>query len=458
MSNFEDLRVRQKINLFFILMVAISGCLYGYNIGSMSGVVLYIQKEIPLTHMEISLFVSSFLWGGVIAILFTSYFTEAFGRRRALLYASIVEYLGISTLILSHSIIPLILGRFIIGIACGVITLTTPLYLVESLPAKVRGRGTAAFQLFLTFGILLSTLVSWSFVRSFAWRSIFMIEFIPATCFFLSVLFIPESPRWLIKKNKPREALAALLRIHSVAESKKIFLALKNHVHVNNENLFHILRHKTYFTPLLLAIGLGMLNQLTGINAFFQYDSTILSLSGFSGHQAALLGSAIITGVNFLTTIIAMLIIDRVERKKFLQYGLIGMLFCLISLTCLNLLMSNSHARAILSTTFLLGFIISFAIAPGAMVWTLRAEILPGKIRSAGLSISLFASTMASALFSSIFLPLQQKIGLSGIFLFCTCMCGVYLFLSELLPKINQHSLEEIEQTLMKKNSEKNNL
>lgn len=447
--------LHKKLNLLLVLAVSISGCLYGYNIGAMSGVLLFLHQEMTLTHTQASLFVSSFLWGIVIVMFPAGYLAEKISRKATLLIATLIATLSIFVLVTGHNIWTLTLGRFLTGIASGMLTLTTPLYLSESLPSSLRGRGTVAFQLFLTFGILLSTVISWFFLKSFAWRPIFMIELIPLALLFVVAVFIPKSPRWLASKGKNAQALKALLRTRSQEDAEKSLKEITESLQLNQRvNRFKGVFQKKFLGTLLLVVSLGSLNQLTGINAILQYDSTILYLSGFNKHDIAIIGSILITGINFIMTIVAICIIDRVERKKLLHFGLKGIIFCLLGISSAHFFMTNTASQGIVVTVFLLGFIVFFALAPGAMIWTLMAELLPSTIRSAGLSIALLLSSISGAILSAVFLPLQEKIGFSGIFLFCALTSCIYLYVSYLIPKTSRRSLEQIERDILEKSAE----
>lgn len=445
-------------DLFLILSISLAGSLYGYNIGAMSGALLLIKAQMALSHIQASLFVAAFLWGIVLAMLVSGYFTETFGRKPIILFASVVALLASLITLSANDIEQLFIGRLLSGIAGGMLSLTVPVYLSETLPSSLRGRGTVAFQLFITFGILLATLISWHSVHANLWQLIFIFELIPVGIVLAISIMIPESPHWLVNKNKPEHALQILMatRSRNVAEQTLVDIIKNKKLHQNISH-FRAFFQKHFFLPLLLAISLSALNQLTGINVFLQYDSTILFMSGFDQHNTALVGSVIITALNFFMTIFAICIADYFERKRLLQFGLVGIIICLCSISIAHHFIENLHTRAFLVTILLLGFIVFFAIGPGALVWTLMTEILPTKIRSIGASIALLIGTTMGAIFSTIFLPLQQIIGFSGIFLLCALTTSLYFFISRYIPKTNQYTLEEIETHITVKHSTKVN-
>ena len=445
--------VRKRLRVFSIASVSMAGCLYGYNIGAMSGVLPILKEQMALTHFKISLFVSSFLWGVVLIMFAMWYLADLIGRKRMLAVAMIVATIGIIITIVAHSIEGIVGGRFLVGLAAGMVTTTVPLYLSETVPCSLRGRSTVAFQLFLTFGILLSTLISWHFVRLEVWRPIFYFEFIPVALLFLLSFCIPESPRWLVMHGKSEKALQILNQVRSEEESQSMLSAMllskaEAQQHVSR---LAVIKHKQYLWPLFLVVALGSLNQLTGINAILQYDSTILYFSGFTEHNSALVGSVLITALNFIVTIIAICIVDHFDRRTLLRLGLVGLIICLLAISFLHHFMPPTPLKAELVTVLLLGFIIFFAIAPGATVWAFMSELLPTKVRTSGNSIAVLIASAIGALLSAVFLPLQQLIGFSGVFLFCACTSILYLATTYFLPQTNKRSLEEIERGMLRK-------
>lgn len=447
-SNFELSNIKRKVNLFLIFCISTSGCLFGYNIGAMSGVLLFITNEMQLSHVQASLFVSSFLWGVVVVMLLMGHLADWFGRKKTLIISALTAIVSICLMTSAKNIDELIIARFLVGAASGMITITVPLYLSEAVPSSLRAKGTVAFQLFVCFGILFSTIISWLFLASHAWRAIFLYEFIPVILLIAIALYVPESPRWLVMKKRNKEAFHVLLKTRSKESSEGALFDMQTQINENDTRApIAVLFHKPFLKPFIIVVLIGILNQLTGINTILQYDSTILFISGYK-HNEALIGSILITSINFLSTIVAVFIIDKVERKHLLQFGLIGIVFCLIGISAAHYFIGNEALKGILVTCFVIGFISFFALAPGAMIWTVLSEILPLKVRSIGMSIALCLSSITGATLSAIFLPLQAVIGLSGVFLLCALATIIYIFVSRFIPNTKGKSLEDIEKNL----------
>ncbi len=450
-------RLYRTLQLFLVLSVSIFGILYGYNIGSMSGILPLMQARLHLTSFSASLFVSSFLWGIVFVAFFMARLSDYVGRKTLLVLSALTSMVGILVMLNGDNILVLSIGRLLMGVASGMASITVPLYLTESMPAHLRGRGVVSFQVCLTFGILLSTVICRFVYKDFSWRPILWIEFIPAVILLSLSLVVPESPRWLISQGRNVEALQVIQKTRSELEAKKVFSEILENKKTAGRKIFewNIFLKKRFLFPILLVMCLGSFNQLTGINIILQYDSTILFFSGFKAHDLALSGSIIITALNLVMTIVSFCLVDHIERRKLLAFGLAGIVICLLGIAAAHGFMEATRTRAIIVTSCLLGFIVFFAIAPGALIWPLMGELLPSKIRSTGLSLAALTSSVMGALLSASFLPLQNIIGLGGLFLFCAFISLLYLFLTYFLPTVNRRSLEEIEKNMVHKNDNK---
>lgn len=449
-SNLKTSASGYKFNIFLVFCVAIGGCFYGYNIGAMSGALLFMKNGMLMSHVQTSLFVAAFLAGVALVMIVTGWLADIIGRKKVLMFAAVLAIISIILMVVSSNIYELISGRFIAGLASGMITVTVPLYISETIPSMLRGRATLTYQLFLSFGILLSTAISLCFHQSGNWRGLFLYALIPVAIFFLVCFFISESPRWLASRNNFNEALKVLLKTRTKEAAQKIMAAMSSNSKTQEKSATKIITDKRFLFPLILVIAIGVLNQLTGINSILQYDSVILSIGGMHAKAIALIGSVVITAVNFGVTIIAITFVDKFERKKILRVGLIGIICCLLVLSFANLFITNDHIKAIVTISGLLGFIIFFAAGPGALIWAFISEILPQKIRSKGMAITLFSSSMAGALLAAAFLPLERMTGLSGVFIICTITTVIYFCVSFFIPNTKGKTLEEIEDNFLR--------
>ena len=430
----------QSCRLWLIFGIAFSGCLYGYNIGVMSGELLLVRKALGLGHEKASFFVASFLWGISLIMLLAGYLAERYGRKKILIAGASLALLSALILTFSETFMEILTGRFLMGVATGMLSVTTPTYLSETVPAHLRGRATLSFQVCLSFGIFIATSLCWCLAGQVYWTHLFTIELIPILVVLGCAAVAPESPRWQLNHHRKAQAAKTLQQFHSSEEAADI---LKQSPAKKGFTI-SMLWKPAYRWPLLLAIAIGGLNQATGINTILQYDTNILMMLGLKTHQIALLSSMLITLVNFLITCIAWILVDKIDRRALLKIGLAGTLISLLLIAILGYIPLSTVLAGWLLNASLLLFIVFFAIGPGALVWTFMSELLPTPTRSVGVAIALCFSSLSGALLASIFLPLSAIIGHGGIFFICAAATALYLFVSFKIPTTRGETLENI--------------
>jgi sugar porter (SP) family MFS transporter len=444
---------KEKPLIFFIfIFAALGGLLYGYDLGVISGALLFIDKDITLTTNQTALVVSAVLGGGSIATLISGPLADWIGRKKMLIIAAVILIIGTLIIAISYNFSTLLTGRLVQGIGVGIITIIIPLYLTESAPKDMRGRAIAIFQLVLTFGILLAYLVNVIFAKDENWRAMFLCVLIFALIFLIGTIFIPESPIWLFSKNKHLKAKNILLKLRKANDAQieyEELLALQKKLKPSIEK---IKWQKHYFIPLVIALGIGILNQLTGINVILQYITVILKDAGLNLNWMSLLGSVGVGFINFVTTIIAFSLIDKIGRRKLLLGGTIGIIFFLSISAFASFFLTFSYLKGIIILSSMIGYICSFAIGPGVIVWLAISEVLPNAIRSKGMGVALFLNSFASTVYASTFLQLVEKIDYFGLFFLSAFFTSIYLILTYyLLPETKNKTLEEIEEHFQKK-------
>lgn len=446
-----EIKQKKLFTFFIILCAGMGGILYGYDIGVISGALLFMQNEIDLSPAQISILTSAVLFGGSLSTLISGALADRFGRRTMISIAAIIFILGTFILVFSHSFSWVLAGRLIGGIGVGVVTIVIPLYLAESSPAAIRGRGVTIFQLFLTGGILLAYVVSLLFVHSESWRGMFWTSIVPGILLLIGSFVIIESPRWLFFKGKKARAIAALQRTRVQSEVEHdLFMMTKFEIdqeQAKKHERKKIIWKKHYLLPFLIALAIACLNQLTGINVLLQLSGFILEHSGLHSKIVSMLGSVGIGAMNFIVTIIALMLVDKVGRKSLLSFGAGGTVIALIYIGAVLRFLDPSPLQGYLTIAGLIFFIIFYAIGPGVVVWLAISELMPMPIRGLGMSICLAANSLVSAIFAAIFLPLAQVFGFSGIFWLCGGFTIFYFIIAKfVLPETKNKSLEEIEQ------------
>lgn len=444
----------KNINFWIIACAALGGILYGYDIGVISGALLSIKKTIPMDNSQLGLIVGAVLGGGLVGNLITGSLADNYGRRTMILIACLIFIFGIGLILSAHSFYSLLAARLILGLGIGVISVAIPLYISEVAPAHIRGRGITAFQLFLTFGILLAYIIDLIFTASNNWQAMFAVILIPATILLIGMWFLPETPRWLLAKNRGNQAKAILQKIRPAHQVPKELEEIKNSFK-RSEGSWLDLFSKKLALPLFISLFIAIANQLTGINVIFQYAPIVLEKAGFDSHSILMLGTIGLGAVNFITTILSILLIDYVGRKRLLMFGTAGIVISALGLILIPHLLLAPHMEAYYSLCGLLVYVFSFAIGPGVVVWLAISELLPTKVRGKAVALCLFANSLASTIFASVFLHLINLIGMQGIYtIFAASTSGYFLVACFLLPETKAKSLEAIQSYFQEKRNE----
>lgn len=436
-----------RLVLTIILCAGIGGILYGYDIGVISGALLFIRRTIPMTDDQMGIIVGAVLAGGLLGTLITGYLSDRFGRRSMIIVACLVFYIGISLILLANSYVALLLSRLTLGVGVGIVAVTVPLYLAEIVPAAIRGKSVTVFQIFLTLGILLAYFIDYLFTPSGNWHAMFAVLLIPTTILFFGILYLPESPRYLFSRNRNYQARHIISRTHPKQQIEHEVTFIKRSLQKQNGS-WHELFSMKWALPLFIAVFIAASNQLTGINVIFQYAPIVLQKTGFSSHSGEMLATVSLGLVSFITTIIALLGIDYFGRRTLLILGTSGLVVVDILLALLTHF-GHPHQIGLLFTSLamMLFYVFFYAIGPGVVVWLAISELLPTKIRGKAVALGLFVNSFCAALLSSTYIPLQNHIGLAGCYLVFAGFTFLYLLVAVfLLPETKKKSLEEIQQ------------
>ena len=340
-------------NRFLLLVAGLGGLLYGVDVGIIAGALPYLEATSGLNAGQLSIVVAAVLLGSVISTLFAGTLADWMGRRLLMALSGVLFVISIPVIAASHGYEPLVLGRLLQGISAGLIGVVVPLYLAECLSASSRGKGTGIFQWLLTLGIVTAAVVGMFFsirveqvaqlgdparlfaFKDTAWRSIFWVPLPPGVLFVIGSIMVAESPRWLFRRGKRDAALKALLRSRDknqaeleLTEMELASAAEKSQTSTGTRIKESLLRRK-YVIPFLLACIILACNQATGVNSIIGYNANILIQSGLSDLQAHW-GYVIFTIVNFLTTIVGVMLVDRKGRKFLLSFGSAGIIASLL--------------------------------------------------------------------------------------------------------------------------------
>ncbi len=433
--------------LVFLMVICsgLGGILYGYDIGVISGALLFIRKTIPMNDFQIGIIVGAVLGGGFIANLITGSLADLFGRRTMIIIASLVFIIGIVAILETQSFVWLLVSRLILGIGVGIVSVAVPLYLSEVAPTRVRGMSVTVFQLFLTFGIVLAYFVDLLFTPSGNWHGMFAVLFIPSLLLLIAMLYLPESPRWLVANKKNDQAKNVLSRTRPHFEAQIELEAIHDSLTQSKSSWGELFSAKLIL-PLFIAMFIAASNQLTGINSILQYAPLIIKKAGIHSHTLLMKDTVVIGLVQFITCILALFLIDKVGRKALLIIGTGGLIVADTFLALVAHSHISLHLQGVFQLAGLIAWIIFYAIGPGVVVWLVFAELLPTRVRGRGVALCLFFNSLCSAVLSSVFLPIIDHIGMANTYWLLGFFTLLYFLVAVfLLPETKGKSLEEIQ-------------
>jgi MFS transporter, SP family, arabinose:H+ symporter len=427
---------------FISAVAATSGLLFGFDIAVINGAIVFLEKEWHLSELQTELAASSLLVGCIFGAAFGGWLSDLWGRRNALLLSAFLFAVSAIGASLPHGLPEFAVARVLGGLAIGVASVLAPLYIAEISPARIRGRLVAMNQMAIVSGILLSYLANWglSFLGSGSWRYMFAVAAIPALVFFIALFFVPESPRWLMEKGRESEARQVLERATGVREATVAIDALKE-VITEESGTFAELFKPGIRRALGLAIVLAIMQQWAGVNTVLFYGSKILSDQ--VGATSALGANVLIGLINFVCTIIALGLIDRLGRKALLVFSAAAMA---ISHVILALCFLRTNPPAALIVGAMLLCVAAFAVGLGPGVWVVLSEIFPTRIRGRAMAVATVALWVACTVLTMTFLTLSRTLGRTGAFLIYGGMCAfTALFVFFVVPETRGKTLEEIE-------------
>lgn len=436
-------------------IVALGGLLSGYDTGVISGALLYIKDEWLLNDYMQGILVSSTLVGATIGAVSNGALADIFGRKKILILTSFLFFTGSILCAIAPNITLLIVSRFIVGLAIGVVTFATPLYLSEISPEKIRGSLVSLFQLAITLGILFSYLINAGFANiQYGWRLMLLAGIIPSIILWVGMSFMSDTPRWLVSRGREDEAKAVFKKIEPEIDADKEIEEIKNILDKETEDKAKKFQFKKWMlAPLMLGIGLMFCQQWTGINTIIYYAPTILKLAGFETNATAIYATVDIGVVNCLMTFIAIFLTDKVGRKPLLYTGLVGMAVCLFALgTAFQFQAALGIYLKWISLLAALFYINFFSFSLGPIILLLVSEIFPLKFRGLGMSISTMSNFLFNFTVTLSFLPLINKISENNTFYLygiIAILCIFYVYF--MVPETKGLSLETIEKNWTEK-------
>ena len=465
--------MKSTINLgylvFLSVVAALGGFLFGYDTAVISGTIAQVTEQFGLDALQQGWYVGCALIGSIIGVLFAGILSDKFGRKSTMILSAILFSTSAIGCAVSTDFNQLVIYRIIGGVGIGVVSIISPLYISEVAVAQYRGRLVSLYQLAVTIGFLGAYLVNyqllgysmsnpdvstgwWNLVFvSEVWRGMLGMETLPAIMFFIIIFFIPESPRWLILKGKEEKATNILERIYT--SSKEALFQLtetKSVLSSESKSEWKLLLQPGIRKAVIIGVCIAVLGQFMGVNAVLYYGPSIFENAGLSGGDS-LFYQVLVGLVNTLTTVLALVIIDKVGRKKLVYYGVSGMVISLVLIATYFIYGESWGISSIFLLIFFLFYVFCCAVSICAVVFVLLSEMYPTRVRGLAMSIAGFALWIGTYLIGQLTPWMLQNLTPAGTFFLFAIMCVPYMLIVwKLVPETTGKSLEEIERYWMK--------
>ena len=465
--------MKSTINLgylvFLSVVAALGGFLFGYDTAVISGTIAQVTEQFGLDALQQGWYVGCALIGSIIGVLFAGILSDKFGRKSTMILSAILFSTSAIGCAVSTDFNQLVIYRIIGGVGIGVVSIISPLYISEVAVAQYRGRLVSLYQLAVTIGFLGAYLVNyqllgysmsnpdvstgwWNLVFvSEVWRGMLGMETLPAIMFFIIIFFIPESPRWLILKGKEEKATNILERIYT--SSKEALFQLtetKSVLSSESKSEWKLLLQPGIRKAVIIGVCIAVLGQFMGVNAVLYYGPSIFENEGLSVGDS-LFYQVLVGLVNTLTTVLALVIIDKVGRKKLVYYGVSGMVISLVLIATYFIYGESWGISSIFLLIFFLFYVFCCAVSICAVVFVLLSEMYPTRVRGLAMSIAGFALWIGTYLIGQLTPWMLQNLTPAGTFILFAIMCVPYMLIVwKLVPETTGKSLEEIERYWMK--------
>ncbi|WP_231424732.1 sugar porter family MFS transporter [Pedobacter sp. Leaf250] len=430
--------------LAWSMVVALGGFLFGFDTAVISGAEKSIQQYWNLSSFAHGLTISIALIGTVIGSLVGSRPSDLFGRKNTLYFVAAAYLLSSLGTALADNWYVFLIFRLLGGLGVGISSVTAPIYISEVSPADRRGRLVGLFQFNVVLGILVSYLSNYLLSQGgeTSWRWMLGVQAFPSIIFLVLIYFIPESPRWLILKKGATEKALAILRIINPLNCEQELAAIqKSGTDMDNNKSGDSLFSGKYNRPIILAVLFAFFNQVSGINAIIYYAPRIFEMAGLGAHSS-LLSTVGIGMVNFIFTLLAINIIDKVGRRTLMFIGSFGLI---ASLALVGFTFLGKDSGGFEIPLYVMLFIGFFAFSQGAVIWVFISEIFPNQVRAKGQTLGSSTHWVMAAIIAFCFPYLAESLGGATVFFFfCGMMVLQLLFVWKIMPETKGKSLEQI--------------
>lgn len=450
--------------IFLSVVAALGGFLFGYDTAVISGTIAQVTQLFQLDALQQGWYVGCALVGSIVGVLFAGILSDKLGRKLTMVISAVLFSTSALGCALSADFAQLVVYRIIGGVGIGVVSIVSPLYISELAVAQYRGRLVSLYQLAVTVGFLGAYLVNYQLLAwaesgtqlsvdwlnkifiTEVWRGMLGMETLPAILFFIIIFFIPESPRWLIVRGKELKAVNILEKIYnSITEAKSQLNETKSVLTSETKSEWSLLMKPGIFKAVIIGVCIAILGQFMGVNAVLYYGPSIFENAGLSGGDS-LFYQVLVGLVNTLTTVLALVIIDKVGRKKLVYYGVSGMVVSLILIGMYFLFGDSLGVSSLFLLVFFLFYVFCCAVSICAVVFVLLSEMYPTRVRGLAMSIAGFSLWIGTYLIGQLTPWMLQNLTPAGTFFLFAVMCVPYMLIVwKLVPETTGKSLEEIE-------------
>ena len=425
---------------FISFISALGGYLFGFDFAVISGALPFLKEQFGLNEYWEGFTTGCLALGAIAGCLVAGWVAEKYGRRPGLLTAASLFTLSSLAMAIAPTRDIFIIARFFAGAGVGMASMLSPLYIAEISPAHIRGRMVAINQLTIVIGILVTNLVNYSLRNNGtdAWRWMFGLGAVPSILFIFGVLWLPESPRWLMQADRHAKALKILMKIGGENYARETTSIISKNISAVTKVNYKAVFEKAVLPAVLIGIGLAVFQQLCGINVVFNYTSVLFESIGFSKDDQ-LLQTVFIGGINLVFTLLAMLLVDKVGRKPLMLAGAGGLTILYI---IISILLGTKSASV---SWFLLAAIGLYATSLAPVTWVLISEIFPNKIRIAATTVAVLCLWAAYFILTFTFPILYERLQDKTFYIYAgICLIGL-LFIWLKVKETKGKTLEEME-------------
>lgn len=431
------------------IVAAVGGLLFGFDIAVIAGAIPFINRHFSLTASQLGVAVSAVAFGCMLGASVAGFISDRIGRKKVLIMAAVLFVISSIWTAIPSALLEFIIARFLSGVAIGLASPVSPVYIAEVAPARIRGRLVTLNQLAITFGMLVAYAIDWLMAShgtpewrdKYAWRWMFASGVLPSVLFLIALFLVPESPRWLAKRGLTDKARAILTSVDGEDHARQEMAEIQDAIQHEEASLGQLFR-RPFIMPMIIGMLVMIFSQACGLQAVTQYCPKLLMDLGFQSESNAMLGMVMVGVVLFGSTILTMFVIDKLGRWLLLMLSSVGVIVSL-------LLFAIEFQFHVFPNFFVLMIVlfsvVSYAIGIGPCSWLIISEIFPTRVRGRATSICTFCNWITDFVILLIFPKLQEWSQVGTFLVFAAITFVLMLALAKLVPETKGKTLEQIE-------------